>query len=82
MGAAHLRLRFRQALALGQLPVAWAAAALLSQRDVWRELGNAALHALAVDLAIRLHRDSTSADDTVPPAAATLSMQACDPLHL
>jgi len=52
-GAGHLRLRFRQALALGQLPAAWAAAALLVERGVWRALGDAALHALDVDLAVR-----------------------------
>ena len=52
-GAGHLRLRFQQALALGQLPAAWAAAALLVDRDVWRALGDAAVHALDVDLAMR-----------------------------
>jgi len=52
-GAGHLRLRFQQALALGQLPAAWAAAAMLVERDVWRALGDAALHALDVGLAIR-----------------------------
>jgi hypothetical protein len=53
MGAAHLRLRFQQALALGRLSVAWAAAALLTRQDTWRELGDAALQALDVELAIR-----------------------------
>ena len=52
-GPGHLRLRFQQALALGQLPAAWAAAALLVERGVWRTLGDAALHALDVELAIR-----------------------------
>ena len=52
-GEEHLRLRFQQALALGQLSAAWAAAALLVDRDVWRSLADAALHALDVDLAIR-----------------------------
>ena len=57
MGATHLRLKFLQALALGQMSVAWAAAALLMRRDTWRELGDAALHALDVEMAIRLHSE-------------------------
>ena len=52
-GAGHLRLRFQQALALGLLPAAWAAAAMLVERDVWRALGDVALHALDLGLAIR-----------------------------
>ena len=52
-GAQHLQERFLQALALGQLLVAWPAAALLGQADAWRDLGDAALQALDVELAIR-----------------------------
>ena len=67
MGAAHLRLRFQQALALGRLSVAWAAAALLSRRDVWQRLGDAAVHALHVDLAIRFDSGPRAADSGCCP---------------
>ena len=52
-GAGDLQERFLQALALGQLTVAWPAAVHLKQVDAWQDLGDAALQALEVDLAIR-----------------------------
>lgn len=52
-GGQHLQERFLQALALGQLSLAWPAAVHLNQLDAWRDLGDAALQALELDLAIR-----------------------------